>query len=233
MLSVSQKEVQNLIETKLAGLDKDDALLFHISVERKLTSVDLWFQNVSEVTPSFIQQYGTWSTSDKPEFDINSFLVKMSAYIDAFFMSGKSTLDSYAHEIRSLYGLGGHTGPLYFDNVLDLLPIHNHDSSLNSFFSSSNIRNIDWFKDLNSYRRASAHESIIQIKPTLDFDYLTGQWKEILLKLPIDPTQRPLTYNGKNFFDTGNMIKVNLFKFIIEGYNAILNDILNIRTKIV
>jgi len=34
MLSESQREVQSIIESKLSGLEKDDALLFHISVER-------------------------------------------------------------------------------------------------------------------------------------------------------------------------------------------------------
>ena len=232
MISTHQNEVQNLIETKLSGLDKDDALLFHVSVERKLASVELWFQNVADMTPSFFQ-YGTLDGSNKPEFDINFYLVKMSANIDAFFMSGKSTLDSFGHETRSLYNFGGHSGDLYFENVLDLLPIHNSISSLNSYFNTSNIRNISWYKDLKAYRRASAHESVIQIKPSLSLDFLTGQWKEIWLKLPIDPTQRPLSYNGKNFIDTGKTIKESLFKFITESYDAILDDIKNSKTKIV
>ena len=225
MLSENQSEVQNNIETKMSGLDKDDALLFHVSVERKLTSVDLWFQNVDAMIPSFIS-YGA-SDASSSEFDINTFLVNISANIDAFFMSGKSTLDSFGHEIRSLYGLGGHAGDLYFENVLDLLSIHHSNSGLESYITSLNIRQNAWYQDLNAYRRASTHESVIQIKPSLDFDFLTGQWKDVLLKLPIDPTQRPLGYNGKNFIDTGKTIKDNLFKLIIESYDTILEDIKN------
>jgi len=232
MLSESQTEVQNIIEAKLSGLDKEDALLFHISVERKLSSVELWFQNVADLAPGFIQ-YGTSDASSKSEFDINSFLIKISANIDAFFMSGKSTLDSFGHEIRSLYGLGGHRGDLYFENVLDLLIAHHGISNLNSYMTSSNIRSNSWYQDLKAYRKASAHESIIQIKPSLDFDFLTGRWKEIWLKLPLDPTQRPLNYNGKNFIDTGKKIKESLFKFITENYDAILKDIKNNKTKII
>lgn len=231
MLSENQNEVQNLIESKLSGLDKDDALLFHISVERKLTSVDLWFQNVDAMIPSFIS-YGA-SDASSSEFDINTFLVNISANIDAFFMSGKSTLDSFGHEIRSIYGLGEHSGDLFFENVLDLLPAHHSNSNLESYITSLNIRNSAWYQDLNAYRRASAHESIIQIKPTLDFDFLTGQWKDVWLKLPIDPTQRPLDYDGKNFIDTGKEIKDNLFKLIIESYDTILDDIKNGKTKII
>lgn len=232
MLSEKQKEIQTLIESKLSGLDKDDALLFHVSVERKLASVDLWFQHVLDLTPSFIQ-YGTLSSSAESEFDINSFLVKISAYIDAFFMSAKSTLDSFGHEIRSLYGLGGHTGDLYFEDILNLLPQHHGHSSLNTYLDSLNIRNADWYRDLKSYRKASAHESIIPVEPSLNLDFLTGLWRTILLKLPLDPTQRPLVYDGKNFIDSGKMIKDNLYNLILDSYNKILEDIRNGFTRIV
>jgi len=147
-------------------------------------------------------------------------------------MSSKSTLDSFGHEIRSLYDLGGHKGDLYFENALDLLIAHHSGSNLNSYIISSNIRNNSWYQDLKAYRKASAHESIIQIKPSLDFDFLTGRWKDIWLKLPLNPTQRPLNYDGKNFTDTGKKIKESLFKFIIESYDAVLNDVRNGKTKI-
>jgi hypothetical protein len=232
MLSENQKKVQDLIETKLIGLDRDDALLFHISVERKLLSVNLWFRLVEETLPDFMQ-YGTYSTDKRSGIDIESTLIKLSAFIDAFFMSGKSTLDAFAHEIRAIYGLGGHTGDLYFENLISLLQKNHNDSELNSYLSSLNIINSEWYKDLKSYRRASAHESIISIRASLDLDFLSGEWKKILLKLPLNPTERPLHYNGKNFIDTGKDIKDNLLKFLLESYNKILNDIKNNKTKII
>jgi len=231
MLSKNQQQIQSFIETKLSDLSKDDALLFHVSVERKLIAVNIWFKLVEDTVPDFIQQ-GTYSTNSKPLVDLESTIIRLSAFMDAFFMSGKSTLDAFTHEIRSLYGLGGHTGDLYFENILDLLPKHHSDSELNHYFNSLNIRTLQWYKDLNSYRRASAHESIIQIKPSLDFDFLTGRWKTILLKLPINPFQRPLTYNKKNFIDTGKVIKDNLYKFIVESYDKILEDVKRNKTKI-
>lgn len=231
MLSENQKEVQDLIETKLTGLDRDDALLFHISVERKLLSVNLWFRLVEETLPDFMQ-YGTYSTDGKSLVDLESTLIRLSAFIDAFFMSGKSTLDAFVHEVRVLYGLGGHTGDLYFEDIFNLLNRNHYNSELNSHFSSSNVRDLQWYKDLKSYRRASAHESIVSIRPSFDLDFLKGEWKKILLKLPLNPTGRPLSYNGKNFIDTGRDIKDNLLKFLFKSYNKILSDIKNNRTKI-
>jgi hypothetical protein len=147
-------------------------------------------------------------------------------------MSGKSTLDCFGHEIRSLYGLGGHSGDLYFEDILNLLPLYHAQSSINSNIVSLNIRNDDWYKELKSYRKASAHESIIRVEPSLNLDFLTGQWKTILLKLPLDPTQRPLLYDGKNFVDTGKMIRDNLYDFVIRSYKWILDDIKSGKTKI-
>lgn len=232
MLSESHKEVQTLIENKLSGLDKDDALLFHISVERKLASTDLWLQNVVELLPELIQSSSMPSSDNRAVFDIDRFLFKTSAYIDAFFMSAKSALDCFGHEIRSLYGLGGHSGDLYFENVLDLLPVHQNRSNISTYFISQNVRGSGWYTELKAYRKASTHESIIPIEPSLNIDYLTGQWKTILLKLPMNPTQRPFLYNGKNFIDTGNMIKSSLYDFIIGSYENMLVDIKGSLTKI-
>lgn len=232
MLSESQKEVQIRIESKLSGSDKDDALLFHVSVERKLNSVNLWLQYAAELIPPFIKP-DTFSTGRESIIDMSSFLIRISAYIDAFFMSSKSTLDCFGHEVRSIYGLGGHTGDLYFENILDLLPIHHSVSKINSYICGLNIRSADWFKELKSYRKASAHESIVPIEPTANLDFLTGQWKLGLLKLPIDPAQRPLLYNGKNFIDTGKLIKENLYDLIVKSYDEILNDIQNNKTKMI
>jgi hypothetical protein len=232
MLSESHKEVQALIEDKLTGLDKDDALLFHISVERKLASTDLWLQNVVELLPDFIQSSSTSGSDNRTESGIDRFLFKTSAYIDAFFMSAKSALDCFGHEIRSIYGLGGHSGDLYFENVLDLLPVHHNQCNITTYFVAQNIRCSGWYSELKAYRKASTHESIIRIEPSLNIDYLTGQWKTILLKLPLDPTQRPFLYNGKNFIDTGNMIKSSLYKFIIVSFDNMLADVKSSLTRI-
>ena len=239
MLSEGQKKIQNLIETKLSGNDKDEALLFHVSVERKLASVEIWFENVESMLPDFVVQPGTLSgdtgveAQNLTDDDVHSYLTRMSAYIDAFFMSGKSTLDTLAHEIRSLYDLGGHTGDLYFEAALDLIGAHHSNCSLNSYLTSLNIRSCQWYMDLSSYRRACAHESIIQIQPSVEVNYLTGESKEVLLKLPTDPAQRPLAYDRKNFVSTGREIRDNLRKLITESYDKVLDDIKRGTTKIV
>ena len=237
MLSTSQKEVQVLIENKLSGTDRDEAFLFHVSVERKLASVDLWFRHVEIILPDFTSQSETYSAGDsKIETEnravLDSVLIKMSAYIDAFFMSGRSTLDTFGHEIRSLYGLGGHSGNLYFPEALELIRTEHGNSCLNTCLNSLDIENSQWYRDLNSYRSACAHESIIQINPSRDFDFLKGEWKEILLKLPMDPGQRPWSYNRKNFVDTGKTIRNELYELIETSYDRMLDDIKSGQTKI-
>lgn len=238
MLSENQQLVQSLIETKLRGEDKEKAFLFHISVERKLRAVKFWLDNVQTILPDFVPSTGTYSTGrsgTEPQelTTIESSVIKISAYIDAFFMSGKSTLDAFAHEIRSLYGLGGQSGDLYFENIFRLLTTHHSDTELNSYLASTNIRNLTWFKDLRSYRRASAHESIIPIRPSSDFDFMSEEWKDPILKLPLDPTQQTLNYDGKNFIDTGKEISDKLEQFVIEAYDKILADIRNNKTQII
>lgn len=237
MLSENEKQVKELIEAKLSGTNQEEARLFHISVERKLEAMRLWFQNVEDLLPDITPTTGTYSTGVYSEtrepISLESTLNKMSAYIDAFFMSAKSTLDTFAHEVRNLYGLGNHGDDLYFENAIDLIKRHHSDSELNSYVESIDIKNSIWFSDLKLYRGASAHESIIQIKPSIDLDFLSGEWKNLILKLPIDPTQRPLAYNGKNFINTGKEIKDELTKFIIKSYKKILTDINNGKTKII
>jgi len=238
MLSDGQNEVQVLIESKLSGNHKSEALLFHVSVQRKLASVDLWFRHMEIILPVFTGRSETYSSTEDSKVEtedraaLESILIKMSAYIDAFFMSGRSTLDAFGHEIRSLYGLGDHTGNLYFPQALGLISTHHGNSHLNTYLNSLNIEHSQWYTDLNSYRRACAHESIIQINPSRDFDFLKGEWKEILLKLPMDPGQRPWNYDGKNFVDTGKTIKNELYGLIETSYDRILDDIKSGQTKI-
>ena len=229
MLSTEEKNIRDAIEAKLSGTIKDEAFLFHISVERKLKSVEIWFQNVETILPDFIQATGTarsgQAVTEGLTPDLESLISKISAYIDAFFMSGKSVLDTFAHELRILYGLGGHTGDLYFGESLSLLNTHHLDTQINSYLSGIDFDTLNWHKDLNAYRHASTHESIIPIKPSMDFDFITGEWKEMILKLPLDTAQRPLTYNGKNFNDVGKEIQDNLFNLIVECYRRIWDDI--------
>lgn len=239
MLSESQRKIQTLIETRLSNTEKDEALLFHVSVERKLLSIDIWLGEVKEnILPVFITQYGTYSTGGRSKteeemVDLDSILVKLSAYMDAFFMSGKSVLDAFAHEIRSLYGLGSHTGDLYFGDIPGLFSTHHPNTSLDKYLNSLNIKDSEWYKNLNSYRTACAHESIIQIKPSIDLDFLRGHWETMLLKLPIDPAKKPLSYDGKNFIETGKIIKDKLYGLIEKSYDKILDDIKSGQTKIV
>lgn len=237
MLSENEKQLRELIEDKLIGSNKEETRLFHISVERKIEAMRLWFKNVEDLLPDIVTTIGTYTTGGHLEtrepISLESTLNKISAYIDAFFMSAKSTLDTFAHEVRNLYGLNNHSGKLYFENAIDLLKRHHFDSELNSYLGVIDIENSIWFSDLNLYRRASAHESIIQVKPSLDLDFLSGAWKNLILKLPIDPNQRPPVYNGKNFINTGKEINDKLNEFIIESYNKILNDIYNSKTKII
>jgi len=228
MLSETENQVRELIESKLTGTSKEEALLYHYSVERKLRAVELFFMNVKTATPVIFRSATSTSSEVQPdpvyyEQTINN----ISANIDAFFMSSKSTLDTFAHELRNLYGFSGHSGDLYFENALDLLQRHNSNSELNSYLSSYNVRNQSWYQDLNSYRKASAHESIIPIRPSIDVDILAGELrcKAPILKLPLDPAQKPPRFNGKDFETTGNLIKESLQHLITGSYDKIILDI--------
>jgi len=241
MVSPNQRQIRVFIENSFTGADKEEALLYHISVERKLESVKLWFQSVETIMPDMFQFPATYtSTADEPVSetrteDISNLeftIIRISSYIDAFFMSGKSTLDTFAHEIRHLYGFGNHSGDLYFNEIIPLLTNHHSDSELFSYFDSINFEDLTWYKDLNLYRRASTHESIIPIRPSLDLDFLTSEWRNPILKLPLDTTQRPLQYNGKNFIDSGREIKDGLYSLVIESYNKIFADVNDNKTRI-
>jgi len=238
MLSENENRVKELIESGLTGNDKEEALLYHFSVGRKLKAVELFYNSTIASTPKF-STTATLSTSNSAPppgqelIDATSLIDDISAYIDAFFMIARSDLDSFAHELRSLYQFSGRAGNLYFENALDQL-LSNHSScSLNLYFTSSNVRNQDWFKELNGYRRACAHESIIPFRPSLDFDVASGRWLEPILKLPDIPGSYPLVYSHKDFYQTGQSIKEGLSAFIISSYDNVLTDILNNRTKIV
>jgi len=241
MLSQNENQIKQHIESSLTGTDKEEAFLYHISVERKLEAVNLWFENVQTILPDVFPFTRTYSTTAEREEreervnvlpDMESTIINISAYIDAFFMGAKSALDTFAHEIRTLYGLAGHTGDLYFSDIHGLLRSHHPDTELFSYLDSLNINHSSWYEDLNLYRRASTHERILSIRPTLGLDFLTSEWRDPILKLPLDTTQRPLQYDGKNFIDTGLEIKEGLRNLVIEGYDKILNDITNNKTKI-
>lgn len=235
MLSENERHIRNLIESGLSGSEKEKAQLYHYSTIRKLEAVKFWLQDVENLTKPdlIIRPQSTLSVTASGSAEIipsgypdpELTLTKISAYIDAFFMSGKSTLDAFAHEVRNLYGFSGHSGDLYFENVLDLLPRYTPNSELSSYLSSTNIINLPWYQDLKSYRHASTHESIIGIKPSVEMDFFTGEWKPVILKLPLDPTQIPLQYDGKNFIETGKLIRDELQSLIINSYDKILGDI--------
>jgi len=128
MLSPNENRVKELLVTKLYGDHREEALLYHSSVPRKLKAVQLFYNNITSFIPSFFTT-ATVSTSASPPnpppssqlIGAASLIDDISAYIDAFFMSGKSTLDSFAHELRSLCQFTGLTGDLYFENALDQL----------------------------------------------------------------------------------------------------------------
>lgn len=239
MLSDNAKKIGELIETKLLSPIKDEGLLYHYSVERKLKAVEIFYQNASDIFfTDFIQTAQTASTTGSSGnfvIDPESTFNRISAYIDAFFMSAKSTMDAFAHELRMLYDFRGHVGDIYFENALDLIRAHHTSSELNLYIDPLNIRGSQWYTDLNSYRKASAHESIIPIRPVVVYDILSGQmqFREASLKLPIDPTQKPHIYNGKNFTETGRLIKEQLHTFIVNCYEKIFIDINSNRTVIV
>ena len=68
MLSANQNQIRTLIETGFTGADREEALLYHVSVERKLESVKLWLQNVETSLPDVfsIPRTYTTSTADEP-----------------------------------------------------------------------------------------------------------------------------------------------------------------------
>lgn len=239
MLSQNENRIKELIETRLTGIHRDEALLYHSSVPRKLKAVQLFYNNITSFTPSFFTT-DTVSTSASPPnpppssqlIDAASLIDDISAYIDAFFLSGKSTLDSFAHELRSLYQFTGLAGDLYFENALDQLLRNHSTSDLNGYLTTCNIRNLDWFNDLRTYRRACAHESIIAFRPSFDFDVTSGRWLNPILKLPLNPGNYPPTYGDKDFYQTGQSIKGGLNEFIINSYNHVLTDILHGRTRV-
>jgi len=239
MLSQNETRVRELIETKLLGNDREETLLYHFSVGRKLRAVELFYSNIKNI---FIPQFSGTATlsassiSQPPGqelIDLSSLIDDASANIDAFFMSAKSALDSFAHELRSLYGFGGHTGDLYVENAVELVSTNHSDTALQTYFNSSNLRDSDWFTDLKRYRRACTHESIIPFKPSFDFDLISGQWKELFVKLPLNPGTFPPVFDNKNFIGTGETIKEGLRIFLISSYDKVFTDILDNKTKIV
>jgi len=240
MLSEDETSIITFIESNLLGNNREEARLYHYSVVRKLWAVRFWFQNVEMlIQPDLILSTqnitasGDAGLSSNYQTDSESTITKISSYIDAFFMSGKSTLDTFAHEVRNLYGFGGHSGDLYFENALDLLAQLHSNSELNNYLSSTNIRNLQWYQELKAYRHASTHESIIAIQPSVEMDFFTGKWKPIILKLPLDPAQKPLQYNGKNFIETGKLIRDGLQKLLIQSYSKVIIDIRSNRTAII
>jgi len=236
MLSKTEDDLRKLVEAKLSGVSKQNFQLYHYSVIRKIESVKLWLNYSKEILPDFTNLLGTYSTTQPTPpapVNIDSTISRLSAYVDAFFMSAKSTLDSFAHEIRELYEMAGHTGDLYFENVINLLNTHHAQTGLNQLFVNENVLNKSWFIELNAYRRASAHESIIPLNLDLKYDLTTQEWKNLILKLPIDPRTRPLVYNAKNFMELGDEIEVSLSKLLMDSYDSIFRDINNNQTKII
>ena len=110
MLSPNENNVKGLLETRLTGDAGGEALLFHSSVLRKLKAVQLFYERIISFIPSFFTTATASTSAASPNFsstpeliDAASLTDDISAYIDAFFMSCKSTLDSFAHELRCLY----------------------------------------------------------------------------------------------------------------------------------
>lgn len=239
MLSPNENNVRELLETRLTGNARGEALLYHSSVLRKLKAVQLFYNNITSFIPSFFTTATASNTATPPNLtptpeliDAASLIDDVSAYIDAFFMSGKSTLDSFAHELRSFYQFTLVTGDLYFENALDQLSSHHATSDLNTYLTGLNIRNLDWYRDLTNYRRACTHETIIPFRPSFDFDVASERWLNPILKLPLNPGTYPPAYADKDFYQTGQSIRKGLKQFIIDSYNHIHTDILTGRTKL-
>lgn len=240
MLSESEKLIRELIETNLTGNLQVEIRLYHHSVVRKLEAVDLFYNNVEEITLNNLV-FGTATSSSigTPQnvyierVDLETIISKISANIDAFFMSAKSTLDTFVHELRAIYNFGGHTGDIYFNReAIVLLRTHHSSTELYLYLNSLNLQTLTWYNELNGYRHASAHESITPFSPSFDFDVLSGRWKEPILKLPLNPHTIPPTFNSKNFKEVGKQIRDELFSLIINCYEKIKTDIELNRTVI-
>jgi len=149
MLSQEEVQVKELIEGRTTGIDQEELLLYHFSVCRKLRATEIFYERVQNLIPTFVGIFTSTtvtlsggSSSPPPRqdlVDLDSLIDNASSNIDAFFMSAKSTLDSFAHELRSLYGFGGHTGDLYIEEALRLLSLNHPTSFLQTYFVSLDI----------------------------------------------------------------------------------------------
>lgn len=204
MPEIAQQKIRELFESTVHDSRLvNDFALFDSSVSQKLWSTEYYFKQLLsldirqfEVLPSAsdTQSYGT-TIIQTPTLDISNYCSYLNLFLDGFFMTTMSTLDTLAHEIFILYESQPVPARIYIDTARNMLLDIHPNSEVGQLLDEQ--LNKPWFSEFEPFRHCTTHESLIRHNDIVyRFDHVARHYKLFRkIKLPDNPQVRPFTYN--------------------------------------
>lgn len=212
--SIRQKiKEYNFYFSKIANFNKDDYKVLEQISSDSIISGD-----------TSTQSYRTKKIIDKDRvvFDINFWL-------DGYFFTAMSILDTVAHQIDHLYKIYPEGKNIFIDKIRERLDYKNKKWKLNKILKKIEAKN-SWYKNFKNYRNTITHESVISRE--LPIIYSASDQEEDLrsIYLPANPKLRPPKVIKQSKYEMTNLIKnynKRIEKFVNEIYSSVLEDIKN------
>ena len=210
--SIRQKtEEYNFYFAKIANFNQDDYKI----LEPVPSQYDAVLAETSTHSYSAIKKI----EKDRLMFDINFWL-------DGYFFTAMSLLDTIAHQIDHLYKLYPEWSSIFIDKIQKKLESKNKQWKINRTLRKIGAKN-SWYKSFKDYRNTITHESVVSGE--LRITYIASDREEDLktIYLPADPKIRPSKIIEKSRFEMPNLIKnydKRLESLVNDIYISILED---------
>lgn len=206
IIDAFKEKVEEYYSKNKRSIRKSDFDIFHFSVQQKLWQSNHYFEKlmeiydsrrfkeefVSDVMDTFSDDF-SGSSSTKSEVDKDKLVKHCNLYIDGYFSSVSSIIDSLLHEINVVFKLVGPEKHIYRCTMLDKFQKLYPNSEFYRFLSKREPKR--WWQTLVSFRNTLTHESVIATNIDTSTDVLIGTEKLQRIPLPDDPKKRPFTYH--------------------------------------
>lgn len=232
----AQQKVHDLFNSKVS----DPKLvyefnLFDKSVTQKLWSARYYYEKMSELDiRRFWEQYTTTniqsadlrtSTTQSQGLNLERYCSHAHLLLDGFLVNSSSVLDTFAHEILTIYEFHQRPSKLYIGTIKKSLVRFHPNSKLGALLDKRLSR--PWFIQFQCFRNCTTHVSLIGLDGVkVKYDHITGQVMGSKIRLPDDPYGRPFTYR-KNIEATRycKSILRNIETLVANAHESILADI--------
>jgi hypothetical protein len=123
--------------------------------------------------------------------DLNAYCYNLNKLLDGFFTSLRSSLDTLAHHMITIYSSCKQPEKLYIRNISAIISL-NYEKSKVPNILDKRLKE-DWFNELCLYRDCTTHENLIPYTMNIPYAMPSLEFQEPVIMLPDDPKLWPFT----------------------------------------